>query len=216
MCHPKWLVRNTKQMKSQTHQTHTTPQYIASDEIMRRVIPHERKKKCSRGRYGEIVNKRQAVTSCPSFCWLEVLQARPCPLKQAKRMRGPHTAAHQLWAPIPAVGAASPVHDAQHPCRLHFQAAPGTQGRAHSLQRCQEAAAPDQCCRPAQWQSSFLPMLLWHGQEQLACCRANHFKKTEIVPKWHRTLSLGKPGAIFPCSLSSTVPSISSLAFSNV
>lgn len=174
-CHPKWLVRNTKQMKPQTHETDTAFQYIASDELMRRAIPCERENKCSRGRYGQRVNERWIVTLCPSLFWPEVLPWRACPLKQ--RGSEDHTLLPpKLWAPILAVGAASPVH-----CRAPLQAAaPGSpRDRAHSLQKCHEATVPDQCCRPAQWQSSFLPVLLWHGQEQLHCCRANCFKRQE-------------------------------------
>lgn len=172
------MIDNTKQMKSQTHQTHTTFQYIASDEIIRRVIPCEREKKYSRGRYGQTVNERWiVVTLCPSFCWPEVLQWRACPLKQAKGMWGPPTAAHQALSPHPG-------HGRSQPCALHSTpAAPGSpRDRVHSLHKCHKATFPDQCCRPALWQSSFLPVLLWHGQEQLHCCRANRFKRQEQFP----------------------------------
>lgn len=159
MYNPKWLLRNTEQIKSQAHQTHTTLQHIASAEIMR-VIPHERENKCSGGRYGQTVTKRWAVTLCPSFCWLEVLQRRVCPCKQAERMWDPTLAASRLRAhPGHGLSVGAPAL-----CTAHSTlqaAAPGsprdTVHRVHSLHQWQEAAVPDQCCRPAPWQSSFLP-----------------------------------------------------------
>lgn len=100
-----------------------------------RVIPHERENKCSGGRYGQTVTKRWAVTLCPSFCWLEVLQRRVCPCKQAERMWGPYTGC--LQAPSPSWpwivrGCTSPVHSAQHPAGCSSR-----QPQGHSTQSTQ-------------------------------------------------------------------------------
>lgn len=106
---------------------------------MRRVIPHEREKKCSRGRYGQTVNKRWAVTLCPSFLWqsfaveglstqtnnTDVRSTQCCPAGSEPHARGGQ----------PALGT---MH------RALQAAAPGSPGdRVHSLQRGQESAAPD-------------------------------------------------------------------------
>lgn len=130
VCHPKWLVRNTPQMKSQTHQTHTTLQYIAPDEIRRRFIPCEREKKCSRGRYGQTVNKRWVVTLHPSFCWPEVLQWSACSLKQMKQMWGPERCPPGSEPP-PWPWVQPALYTAQHPWGLQLQAAPGTEYTAY-------------------------------------------------------------------------------------
>ena len=74
---------------------------------------------------------------CPSFCCLELLQSRACPLTQAKRARADHTLLPGSKPPAwPRVhGAASPAHDAQQSCGLELEAAPGTEGRVCSALR---------------------------------------------------------------------------------
>lgn len=89
-----------------------------------------KRKKCSRGRYGQTANERWVVTLHPSFCWPEVLQWRARPLKRAKRMRGPYGAAHQALSPHPG-------HGCSQPCALH-----STPGGCSSRQPQGQSAQP--------------------------------------------------------------------------
>lgn len=81
------------------------------------------------------------------------LLLRFCPLKQAEQMWGPHTQPARLWAPMPAVGAASPVHGAQHPCGLQLQGhstqptqVPGGHCSTSVLQSCSVGSASSPHC----------------------------------------------------------------------
>lgn len=102
------------------------------------------------------------------------------------------------------------------PCRLQLQAAPGTQYTEYtaytSVRRpLFQISAADLLRGKA---ASSRVVMAWTGTVSLL--QSPSLWETGIVPKWHRTLSSGKLGAIFPCPHSSTILSISSLAFSNV